>query len=229
MSEFDQFAKDYRQLHNDNLKHTGFDTFHFIDVKVNCLARHEADKPMLWLDLGCGDGYTAEYMYRKFPSWKIEGIEVSAESIEEAKQKHAPNAHFQWFNGKDVPFKDNTFDAIFIACIFHHVPQNEHASLLQEAMRVLKPGGKLYVFEHNPYNPGTQYLVKTCAFDGNAKLISHRYFKKLFRRQGWIINHVNFIVFFPGWGVFKKLVPLEKYLSWLPIGGQYYFQLTKPA
>jgi ubiquinone/menaquinone biosynthesis C-methylase UbiE len=227
MAEFDQYAKDYRQLHNENLKITGFDSLHFVEVKMQWLAKCEPNRPLRLLDLGCGDGYTAEYMYKMFPQWQIEAIEVSQESIDEAKKKHAPNTKFQWFDGKHVPFKDESFDAIFIACIFHHVPLDEHEALMNEAKRVLKKGGRLYLFEHNPYNPGTQYLVKTCVFDGNAHLLTASHFKKLFKSQGFSINFIKYIVFFPNWKLLKPFRSLEKYLSWLPLGGQYFFSATK--
>lgn len=226
-AEFDQYAKDYRQLHNENLKITGFNSFHFIDVKMQWLAMHENNENLHVLDLGCGDGYTAEYMYKYFPNWKIEGIEVSEESIDECKKKHAPNCNFQWFDGKFVPFKDDSFDVIFIACIFHHVPLEEHDALLAEAKRVLKKGGRLYLVEHNPYNLGTQYLVKTCVFDGTAHLLVASHFKKLFTQQSWKLNFVKYIVFFPNWWLFKPFHFLEKKLSWLPFGGQYFISATK--
>lgn len=227
MSEFDQYAKDYRQLHNENLKFTGFDSLHFVDVKMKWLSKYEPNKPLRLLDLGCGDGYTAEYMFRYFPTWQIEAIEVSHESIVEAKKKHAPNTNFRWFDGKEVPFEDECFDAIFIACIFHHVPLAEHDALMTEAKRVLKKGGRLYLFEHNPYNIGTQYLVRTCTFDGNAHLLAASHFKSIFKKQGFATNFINYIVFLPGWKWLKVFNPLEKYLSWLPFGGQYFFGVTK--
>lgn len=226
-AEFDQYAKDYRALHNENLKITGFDSLHFVDVKVNWLANYEKNEPLRLLDLGCGDGYTAEYMYKKFPLWKVEAIEVSQESIDVAKLKHAPNTNFQWFDGKHVPFADESFDVIFIACIFHHVPLNEHFDLMNEAKRVLKKGGRLYLFEHNPYNSGTQYLVRTCVFDGTAHLLTAAHFTKLFKQQNWNINFVKYLSFLPGWKWIRPLLKIEKYLSWLPFGGQYFISATK--
>jgi ubiquinone/menaquinone biosynthesis C-methylase UbiE len=227
MAEFDQYAKAYRQLHNENLKFTGFDSLHFVEVKMQWLAKYEANTPLRLLDLGCGDGYTAESMYRLFPNWQVEAIEVSQDTIDIAKQKHAPNAHFQWFDGKHVPFEDECFDAIFIACIFHHVALDEHEALLNEAKRVLKKGGRLYLFEHNPYNLGTQYLVKTCVFDGNAHLLPASHFKKLFSNAGFTINFINYLLFLPGWKWLRPLLRLEKYFAWLPLGGQYFFGVSK--
>jgi ubiquinone/menaquinone biosynthesis C-methylase UbiE len=185
------------------------------------------NEPLRLLDLGCGDGYTAEYMYKKFPLWQVDAIEVSQESIDVAKLKHAPNTKFQWFDGKNVPFESESFDAIFIACIFHHVPLDEHEALMIEAKRVLKKGGRLYLFEHNPFNLGTQYLVKTCVFDGTAHLLSVAHFTKLFKQTGWKINFVKYLTFFPGWKFIRPLLKLEKHLSWLPLGGQYFISATK--
>ena len=41
---------------------------------------------------------------------------------------------------------------------------------MKEINRVLKLGGRLYFFEHNPWNPFTRFLVRTCPFDKNAQL-----------------------------------------------------------
>ncbi len=227
-AEFDEFAKDFRQLHNENLKFTGFDTFYFVKKKVDYLAQYEKNEPSHLLDLGCGDGYTAHFVHEQFPLWQINGIEVSGESIIECKQKNIPQASFQVYDGTTIPFDDNSFDVVFISCIFHHVPANEHEALLKEVQRVLKKGGRLYLFEHNPFNIGTRYLVKTCVFDANAKLLPASYFSNIFKKQQWIIDKRTYITFFPGWKWIKSFLSLEKYFSNIPLGGQYYFRIIKP-
>jgi hypothetical protein len=52
MAEFDQYAKDYRELHNENLKITGFNSLHFVDIKVNWLAEFEKKRTLTFIGFG---------------------------------------------------------------------------------------------------------------------------------------------------------------------------------
>jgi SAM-dependent methyltransferase len=96
---------------------------------------------------------------------------------------------------------------------------------MQEAKRVLKPGGKLLIFEHNPYNPLTLYIVKTCPLDENAVLLNDRTLKHLYRDSGFSDIKQEFIIFFP---IDKPLFRyLENYLKFLPLGAQYVVHAQK--
>ncbi len=48
-----------------------------------------------------------------------------------------------YYDGKTIPFEDNTFDSIFASEVFEHIPNLPE--ILQELHRVLKPGGTLMV------------------------------------------------------------------------------------
>ena len=63
--------------------------------------------------------------------------------------------------------------------------------------RVLKPGGRIYLFEHNPVNPVTRYLVKTCVFDKDAKLLGIIIVINLFKDCLFRNIEKKFILFFP--------------------------------
>jgi SAM-dependent methyltransferase len=101
--------------------------------------------------------------------------------------------------------------------------------MIQEVHRVLKPGGRLYLFEHNPLNPVTKYLVNTCVFDKDAKLLRSDYCATILKAAGLSIKKMDFIIFFPRKGIMSKFIFLEKYLRWLPLGGQYFVRATKEA
>jgi ubiquinone/menaquinone biosynthesis C-methylase UbiE/uncharacterized protein YbaR (Trm112 family) len=51
---------------------------------------------------------------------------------------------------KSLPFADNTFDALFCFHVIHHIQPMSHA--LSEAIRVLKPNGKIFVVELNYFH-----------------------------------------------------------------------------
>jgi len=91
----------------------------------------------------------------------------------------------------------------------------------------MKKQGRYYLFEHNPLNPLTRYLVATCVFDKNAKLLRSNYTRSLLRSQHFRIVKKEFIIFFPRKGLLSGFMFLEKYLKWLPLGGQYFFVSEK--
>lgn len=228
--DFDQFATDYRQTHTGNIKKiAGVDSYYFAKQKVVELQRFEINSERDVLDLGCGDGATALYMSELFPAFSIKGIDVSGESIVVAQRRAVLNAHFSQYDGNKIPYSENSFDIVFIAGVLHHVKEEKQFALLAEIARVLKPGGRLYLFEHNPYNPFTKYLVNTCVFDKGVKLLSSSKSQGLIRRSGLEIKDKRYTIFFPRGRFFKWLHKLEPMLSNIPIGGQYYFRAIKKA
>ena len=56
-------------------------------------------------------------------------------------------------DGALAPFADGSFDVVTISAVLHHVPLAERNAVYRELGRMLKPGGRIYVFEHNPRNP----------------------------------------------------------------------------
>ena len=225
--DFDAYAKDYRSIHTDNIKLSGADSFYFAEMKVKLLQQFEKNTPLKILDVGCGDGTTEVYMNKYFPSWQITAIDISENSIEEAKNKNVFNCDFKIYDGKQIPYPGESFDIVFMAGILHHINFSLHNDLIKEINRVLKRGRRLYLFEHNPLNPLTTHLVNTCAFDKDTELLKSNYTVRLLSENNLEINKKRFIIFFPRKGILSKLIFLEKYLQWLPLGGQYFIVAVK--
>ena len=97
--------------------------------------------------------------------------------------------------------------------------------MMSELFRVLKPGGLVVIYEHNPYNPVTRYVVNSCPFDENARLSSARAMRRRLNSVGFPKVLVRYRVFFPS--ALRILRPLERFLIWLPIGAQYYVAARK--
>ena len=224
---FDEYAEDYRSIHSENVKISGADSFYFAEMKVKILQEWEENKALNVLDIGCGDGTTEIFIQNYFPAWKVTAFDISAKSIAKAIEKNIPNTSFSVYDGLQVPVAPGSFDIVFIAGVLHHVDFSLHQTLATEISRVLKNGGRVYLFEHNPMNPVTKHLVRTCVFDKNARLLNHNYSRKLFRNVGLKIIGNPFIIFFPRKGLLAKFIFLEKYLKWLPFGGQYLVRASK--
>jgi len=60
-------------------------------------------------------------------------------------------------DGADLPFADHSFDYLTISDALHHFRDVETA--LDEALRVLKPGGKLYILEFDPRTIFTRVII----------------------------------------------------------------------
>lgn len=223
-SEFDKFAQEYTQLHAANISASGEGPEYFADYKIRDLARLARSFDSLGqlervLDFGAGIGSSVEYFERYFPGVSLTCVDVSLDSLKIGCQRFA-DVGFVAFDGRRLPFADGSFDCVFSACVFHHIPPALHVPLFAELRRVLRPGGLVTIFEHNPLNPLTVRAVNSCPFDENAILLRAGTLKSRLVDAGFAGPAIGYRVFFPR--ALRWLRPLEKWLKWLPLGAQYY-------
>jgi hypothetical protein len=110
------------------------------------------------------------------------------------------------------------FTSAVVSGVLHHVPRAERSGVLERLREKLRPGGRVFVFEHNPLNPLTQRAVRTCPFDDDADLLWPWQAKRLLGAAGFSDVALEYIVFFPR--PLALLRPLEPRLGWLPLGAQ---------
>jgi SAM-dependent methyltransferase len=225
VAEFDRFADEYTATHADNIRISGEDPSYFARYKIEEVRRRwsEADRadPAAVLDFGTGIGNSLPHLARLFPGAEITGLDVSERSLEVAERRYPGAATLVRYAGQGpLPLADAGFDLVFSACVFHHVDAGEHGAILAELRRLLKPGGWLVIFEHNPLNPATRHIVATCPFDENAVLLPAPRLRESQKRAGFRQVSVRYTGFFPG--ALRALRPLERFMTALPIGAQYY-------
>jgi ubiquinone/menaquinone biosynthesis C-methylase UbiE len=223
-AEFDKFADEYRALHAENIRLSGeapeyFAEYKIVDIATE-LARAGAAAPRGVLDFGAGVGYSVPFFARHLPHARVTCLDVSRKSLEAGRARHGTAAEFRHFDGARIPYGDGAFDVALASCVFHHIPHAEHVRLLGEIRRVLAPGGALFVFEHNPFNPLTRRAVSTCAFDERAELVTARTMSRRARDAGFASVVTRYRIFFPH--ALRALRPLESRLTWLALGAQYY-------
>jgi hypothetical protein len=90
--------------------------------------------------------------------------------------------------------------------------------VLHRVTQKLAPGGRLFVFEHNPYNPLTVQAVRACPFDDDAVLLPPGEVRALLASAGLGAVQQRFVLFFPR--ALARLRPLEPWLAWCPLGAQ---------
>jgi SAM-dependent methyltransferase len=219
---FDTYAQSYNALHKSSIRASGEEPAYFAEYKVLYMATKLGvaanTQPLSILDFGCGIGNSLPYLSRNFPAAKLHGVDVSSESIELARMNNS-GVTFDILMDSRIPAQDHSFDVVMAACVYHHIPLAERLAWTKEIRRVLKSGGSFFIFEHNPLNPLTQHVVKNCAFDNDAILLSRRETLTLLTDAGMKPSSSDYIVFFPK--LLSFLRPLESRIGWLPLGAQY--------
>jgi hypothetical protein len=92
---------------------------------------------------------------------------------------------------------------------------------------VLKPGGRIYVFEHNPRNPLVRYVIARTPIDENAILLDAREVQEGLLGSARYELETDYLMFMPP-GI-KFLRSFDRALAWLPLGAQYAVAARKPA
>jgi SAM-dependent methyltransferase len=228
-AEFDRFADEYNQAHEKNIAITGEKPEFFHEYKIKVLDRMVRERnlqPRNILDFGSGIGNSTPFLRRYFSRAQLTCADVSKRSLEIAASRFPGMAIQLPIQDQQIPVANDTFAISFSACVFHHIPHEEHIHWLRELLRVTSPGGVLAVFEHNPLNPLTIRAVNSCPFDENARLIRAKHLLESYHDSGWRDATAQYHVFFPH--ALAGLRVLEPHLSALPLGGQYSVVGIKP-
>lgn len=225
--DFDSLTDRYEAEINKAISFAGSEHAFYIDVKRDRLvelarSHFGATGELDVLDLGCGMGAYHPGLEGVFGS--LHGVDVSARSIELATRKH-PFVAYESYDGNRLPYADACFDLVFTICVMHHVPQTRWAGFVAEMHRVLRPNGMAVVFEHNPYNPATQYVVKSCEIDKDAILLRPGKLRGMFQRARFDDVITRTILSVPPKG--SMLSAVDRAFGHLPFGAQYYLKAVK--
>ncbi len=144
------------------------------------------------LEAGCGVGAQTVILARNSPEARFTCIDLSAESLEQARARTRDaavhNVSFQRADIFDLPFPHGSFDHVFVCFVLEHLadPGRALASLRSR----LKPGGSMTVIEgdhgstfFHPDGPNArraiQCLVELQARAGGDALIGRKLFPLL--------------------------------------------------
>ena len=226
-AEFDQFTDRYDDDLNQALAASGEGKEFFARGRVEwlaeCLARLNHQSRSV-LDYGCGIGDTTVLLRELLGCQSLVGLDVSLRSLERARRERSSHANCFLTSAQYTP--DGSVDVVYSNGVFHHIPVSERSSALHYIYRSLRPGGCFALWENNPWNPGTRYVMHRCCFDRDAIKISPPEAAGLLRSGGFEILRTDYRFFFPRF--LRALRPLERALSSIPLGGQYQVLARKP-
>lgn len=119
------------------------------------------------LDIGCGAGVdTILAAMMAGPSGKVVGVDIVPEMLQRAeenlKMTDLKNVIFKKASGEKLPFEDSSFDVVISNSVINLIP--DKVGTLKEAMRVLKPNGRLMMAD--------QIMVGRLQKDIKARLAS---------------------------------------------------------
>jgi SAM-dependent methyltransferase len=211
-AQFDAHATNYDALHQASVSASGEPTRYFAEYKLGCLERLGVGPRQPILDFGCGIGNLLEVLEGRFS--EIHGYDPSQRSLEVAA-KRAPSVKLH-HDLANVP--NDYFQVAVLSGVLHHIPPAERLEVMRSVVKKLRPGGRVIVFEHNPWNPLTRRAVAACEFDDDAILLWPWSLKSLLAEAGLAHPVLEYIVFFPR--LLAKLRWLEPRLSWLMLGAQ---------
>jgi SAM-dependent methyltransferase len=229
-AEFDAYAAEYDAgMDNPLKKCLGSDAVSFIEVKADWLLRAMRRRPQLdparpetrLLDYGCGAGTLLSVLRQRAYAGFLAGCDVSAEMLAEARRRWSlgPQPQLSVIENGQAPFDAAQFDLVVVSAVLHHVERSSRPVVYRDVLRLLKPGGCVCIFEHNPYNPLTQWVVRHTAIDKNATLLRPAEVRAGLTGAGATRSETHYLMFSPpNWKICR---PLDRSLSWLPLGAQY--------
>jgi SAM-dependent methyltransferase len=213
---FDQYADEYVKLLDAQKRMFGGERSYFSEYKIKLLREMFPNRVGSILDFGSGVGLSIPYIKQYFPEAQITATDISSGSLAHLAARFpdidvTPDA--------DVDFR--RFDVILVITVLHHVAPKLRPALMERLVKMLGSGGRLCIFEHNPYNPLTRRMVSTCPFDSDAILLDRAESRSLITQSAKLrVSRTGYTLFVPH--ALRSLRFIEPALSWLPLGGQYY-------
>jgi ubiquinone/menaquinone biosynthesis C-methylase UbiE len=112
------------------------------------------------LDIGCGTGRFIDFVKQAWPMLPTLGLDLSEAYVTEARHhlRRRARTNFVVGNGEAIPVADASQDAVTSIFTFHELPPEVRRTVIREAARVLKPGGRLVLLDSLQRHDRPDYL-----------------------------------------------------------------------
>jgi SAM-dependent methyltransferase len=145
---------------------------HYLRKRV-AFVKERCPPPARGLDVGCGTGALARRLADA--GYEMTGIDPS-EGMLEVLRARSPQVNPIKASGDEIPFESDTFELTISVAVMHHIAAPDAVTrTLAEMVRVVRPGGRIVVWDHNPRNPYWPRLMARVPQDsGEERLIDEQ-------------------------------------------------------
>jgi SAM-dependent methyltransferase len=224
-ADFDLYAGHYDESINKALSLSGENRDYFALKRVEWLAARLTQKGFranVIMDFGCGTGSASPLLSKVLAAKAYIGVDTSQGSLNVAR-KTQPGEFYEISQYNPA----EQVDLIYCNGVFHHIALDERRGAVDYLYRSLRAGGILALWENNPLNPVTRYMMSRIPFDRSAITLRASEAVRLAESGGFRLIETDHLFLFPRWlSVFR---PIEPYFSGIPMGAQYQVLCLKPT
>ena len=218
--ELFDLSSEYESMLNQGIRLSGESMAFFLEGRLNLLRDRLAGRGTVSriLDFGCGLGYTSKRLAEMFPGAEIVGADTSLKALEAAQEQHG-GQRIRFVPVRELSGGTAGFDLCYVNGVFHHIAPAERAETVRLIHGILRPKGRLALFENNPWNPGARMVMARIPFDRDAQMLSSIETSSLLKRAGFEIQARDSLFFFPHFMQAFRFA--EPFLGWTGLGAQY--------
>ena len=138
------------ELEQINREQSVSETDPFTERRYRQFARHlGAGFTGQVLDVGCNTGRGGQAFLDRAPGVKLDGVELVPDRIERIPAGLYRTVHQGLL--EDMPADSGPYDALLMGELVEHVPFGVLEGFLEQAMRLLAPGGRILLTTPNPH------------------------------------------------------------------------------
>lgn len=155
----------------------------FVDVgQLVRTVRKWVPRPTNILEIGCGEGAVCERLIQDFPHAAVTGIDITSRvgrlfRGDRSRIRFARATAEEWTSRHPA-----SFDLMLMCDVLHHVPWDQHITLLRQASQMLKPGGVMVLKDWLPLDNMVHLLAEfsdRVLTGDNVRFGSELYFRQL--------------------------------------------------
>lgn len=146
--------------------------------RLDVVRQHLPPNARRFLDCGCGSGAYVAALMQQF-GLDAHGVEFDERKVEAAQENEILRGRISKGDIEALNSPDGAWDCVMLNEVLEHVPDDRKA--LAEVCRVLKPGGRLFLFSPNRWFPFESHGVQ------------------LKRPRREVPRWIPFVPYVPGW------------------------------
>jgi len=139
------------------------------------------------LDVGCAAGANTAAFVKA--GLEATGVDLVPEFVELARESH-PGIRFELSAAEDLPFPDASFDYVVLLSVLEHV--HDWRKTLAEAVRVLRPGGVVYMSTTNRFCPKQHEIRYIWGFGYLPDRLRRAIYSYAMEHRPSLIHHTQF-------------------------------------